>query len=255
MAESKEKKNMIRVTVWNEFYHEKEYEGIRKIYPDGIHECIKGFLLTEDQIKVHTATFDEPEHGLTEEVLNNTDVLIIWSHGKQEEFSDEVARRVKDYVHMGMGLIALHSAHFSKIMKMLLGTSMTLRWRHGDRERLWCTSPAHPIAAGIPQYVDIREEEMYGEYFDIPKPDDVIFTGWFASGEVFRSGCTFTRGNGKIFYFQPGHEEYPIYYIPQIQQIIKNAVYWAVPSNRCQDKVQCVEVKKTPEMEYEESQK
>lgn len=244
---------MIRVTVWNEFYHEREYEGIRKIYPDGIHECIKGFLLTDTQIKVHTATFDEPEHGLMEEVLNNTDVLIIWSHGKQEEFADEVAMRVKDYVHMGMGLIALHSAHYSKIMKLLLGTSMTLRWRHGDRERLWCTSPAHPIAAGIPQYVEIPEEEMYGEYFDIPKPDDVIFTGWFASGEVFRSGCTFTRGYGKIFYFQPGHEEYPIYYMPEIQQIIKNAVYWAIPVKRCGDPIQCVEVIKTPEMEIKQS--
>ena len=106
---------------------------------------------------------------------------------------------------------------------------MTLRWRHGDRERLFCTCPTHPIAQGIPAWLDIPKEEMYGEFFDIPKPDDVVFTGWFAGGEVFRSGCTFTRGLGKIFYFQPGHEEYPIYHMPVIQQIIKNGVRWCVP--------------------------
>lgn len=233
---------MIRVTVWNEFYHEKKYEEVRKIYPDGIHECIAAFLKKEDDFRVRTATFDMPEHGLTEEVLQNTDVLIWWSHAKQEDVSDEVVARIQQHVHMGMGLIALHSAHFSKVMKTLLGTSMTLRWRHGDRERLWCTSPAHPIAAGVPLHFTIPQEEMYGEYFDIPKPDDVVFTGWFASGEVFRSGCTFTRGYGKIFYFQPGHEEYPIYSMPEIQKILVNAVRWAEPVRRSSERIQCVEV-------------
>ena len=222
---------MIKITVWNEYKHEREYENIRRIYPDGIHGCIASFLREEEDFVVRTATFDEPEHVLTEEVLRDTDVLIFWSHALQDEFSDEVAERVQKHVHAGMGLIALHSAHFSKIMKKLLGTTMTLKWRHGDSEKLWCTMPTHPIAAGIPQMIEIPEEEMYGEYFDIPKPDDVIFTGWFSGGEVFRSGCTFTRGYGRIFYFQPGHEEYPIYRIPEIQQIIKNAVRFCAPVN------------------------
>ena len=221
---------MIRVTVWNEYKHEQEYEAIRKIYPNGIHKCIEDFLNVEEDFTIKTATFEMKEHGLTEELLQDTDVLIIWSHGLQEEFLDEVAERVKKHVLSGMGLIALHSAHFSKIMKNLLGTTMSLKWRHGDREKLWCTSPMHPIAKGIPQVINIDKEEMYGEYFDIPKPDDVIFTGWFSGGEVFRSGCTFTRGFGKIFYFQPGHEEYPVYYIPEIQQIIKNAVRFCAPA-------------------------
>lgn len=143
-----------------------------------------------------------PEHGLTDEVLAQTDVLIFWSHMRQNEFSDEVAARVCSHVRQGMGLVALHSAHFSKIMKGLLGTSMTLRWKHGESERVFCTAPYHPIAEGIPERFDIPKEEMYGEYFDIPKPDDVIFTGWFSCGEVFRSGCTFHSGYGKIFYFQ-----------------------------------------------------
>lgn len=218
---------MIRVTIWNEYKHEQEYENIRKVYPDGIHGCLAGFL--QDDFCVRTATFEMPEHGLTEEVLQETDVLVFWSHALQDEFSDEVAKRVQRHVLSGMGLIALHSAHYSKIMKLLLGTSMTLKWRHGDKEKLWCIAPTHPIAAGVPQMIELPQEEMYGEFFDIPKPDDVIFTGWFAGGEVFRSGCTFSRGYGKIFYFQPGHEEYPIYYNKEIQQIIKNAVQFCAP--------------------------
>ena len=220
---------MLRITIWNEYKHEKEYEAIRKIYPQGIHGCIASFLQKETDFTVKTATFDMPEHGLTEEVLQETDVLIFWSHALQEEFSDEVAERVQRHVLSGMGLIALHSAHFSKIMKKLSGTTMTLKWKHGESEKLWCTAPTHPIAAGIPEMMEIPEEEMYGEYFDIPKPDDVVFTGWFSGGQVFRSGCTFSRGYGKIFYFQPGHEEYPIYYMPEIQQIIINAVRFCAP--------------------------
>ncbi len=234
---------MIKITVWNENYHEQVSEEIRGIYPKGIHGCIADFLQKENDFSIRTATFEQPEHGLTEEVLADTDVLIFWSHRKQDEFSDEIAERIQKHVLMGMGFIALHSAHFSKPVKKLLGTSMTLRWRHGDRERLFCTSPGHPIANGIEEFFEIPVEEMYGEYFDIPKPDDVVFTGWFAGGEVFRSGCTFTRGLGKIFYFQPGHEEYPIYYIPQIQQIIINAVRFCNSYVRRRNELTCTAVK------------
>ncbi len=234
---------MIRVTVWNEYKHEREYENIGRVYPKGIHGCIAEFLGKEEDIQVRTATFDMPEHGLTEEVLKDTDVLIIWSHALQDEFSDKVAQRVQQHVLSGMGLIALHSAHFYKIMKKLLGTSMTLKWKHGEQENLWCLMPTHPIAAGIPEKIELPQDEMYGEYFDIPKPDDVIFAGWFSGGQVFRSGCTFTRGLGKIFYFQPGHEEYPIYYRPEIQQIIINAVRFCAPAMKERRILECEEVK------------
>lgn len=234
---------MIRVTVWNEYKHEREYENIGRVYPKGIHGCIAEFLGKEEDIQVRTATFDMPEHGLTEEVLKDTDVLIIWSHALQDEFSDKVAQRVQQHVLSGMGLIALHSAHFSKIMKKLLGTSMTLKWKHGEQENLWCLMPTHPIAAGIPEKIELPQDEMYEEYFDIPKPDDVIFAGWFSGGQVFRSGCTFTRGLGKIFYFQPGHEEYPIYYRPEIQQIIINAVRFCAPAMKERRILECEEVK------------
>lgn len=232
---------MIRVTVWNEFVHEREYEGIRQVYPDGIHGCIAGFLGAASDISVRCATLDMPGQGISEEILADTDVLIWWGHARHEEVTDENVRLIRDNVLSGMGLIALHSAHFSKVMKALLGTSMTLRWRNGDSEKLWCTAPYHPIAAGVPECIEIPREEMYGEFFDIPKPDDVVFTGWFKGGEVFRSGCTFTRGMGKIFYFQPGHEEYPVYHMPEIQRIITNAVRWAAPSIRLSFPPQCTE--------------
>lgn len=241
---------MIRVTVWNEYLHEQQQEEVRAVYPKGIHGCIADFLGEDKNMYVRTATLEEPEHGLTEEVLSDTDVLIYWGHMAHHAFSDEVAERVHRHVLQGMGLIALHSAHMAKIMRLLMGTGMTLRWRHGDRERLFTTAPCHPVAQGIPAHFDIPVEEMYGEYFDIPKPDDVVFTGWFAGGEVFRSGCTFQRGRGRIFYFQPGHEEYPIYHMPEIQRILANAVYWCAETGRQQRPLDCTAVKVTLEEEY-----
>lgn len=220
---------MIRVTVWNEYQQERESRAIAEVYPEGIHGCIAAFLGKENDICVRTATFDMPQHGLSEEVLAETDVLVFWNHRLQDEFSDEVAARVQKHVLSGMGLVALHSAHFSKVMRRLLGTTMTLKWKHGESEKLWCIAPTHPIAAGVPERINLPIEEMYGEYFDIPKPDDVLFLGWFSGGQVFRSGCTFTRGLGKIFYFQPGHEEYPIYHMPEIQKIITNGVRFCAP--------------------------
>lgn len=218
---------MIRVTVWNEFRHEKSEYSVREVYPHGIHQAIADFLSPQEDITVTTATLDEPEHGLTEDVLNNTDVLLWWGHMAHKEVDDAIIERVQDHVLRGMGLIVLHSGHFSKIFKKLMGTSCSLHWRDADRERLWCVNPSHPIAAGVPMKIELPQEEMYGEFFDIPTPDEIVYLGWFRGGEVFRSGCTFRRGYGKIFYFQPGHEAYPTYHNPHIQKIITNAVRWA----------------------------
>lgn len=218
---------MIKVTVWNENLHERTIEEIKKVYPNGIHGQIKAFLEKEEDIEVRTATMDEVNQGLSRELLENTDVLIWWAHALHEELSDENAYMVAEFVQRGMGFIGLHSAHMCKPLRILLGTSMTLKWKDNDSERLYVTTPSHPIAKGLPDNFELPEEEMYGEFFDIPKPDDVVFMGWFKGGCVFRSGVTFTRGQGKIFYFQPGHEEYPIYYDDNIIKIITNAVRWA----------------------------
>lgn len=218
----------MNITIWNEYRHEQENETIKQIYPDGIHQVIADCLSSEHNVS--TATLDEPEHGLTDERLNKTDVLIWWGHKAHDEVSDEVVEKVRQRVLQGMGLIVLHSGHFSKIFKSLMGTSCDLKWRESDdKERLWVVDPTHPITESLPSYIELTQEEMYGEHFDIPTPDETIFISWFEGGEVFRSGVTYKRGKGKVFYFRPGHESYPTYYHPQIQQVIKNGVNWARP--------------------------
>jgi len=221
-----------RITVWNEGRHEKSHAEVREVYPDGIHTVISNGLKAKGLKEVRTATLDEPEHGLTNEVLANTDVLFWWGHMAHGEVSDEIVNRVYSRVLEGMGLIVLHSGHFSKIFRKLMGTGCDLKWREiGEKERLWLVNPGHPIAAGLGEYIELEHEEMYGEHFDIPSPDELVFISWFAGGEVFRSGCCFYRGAGKIFYFRPGHETYRTYYQPDIQQVLYNAALWAAPSN------------------------
>ena len=222
---------MIRVFVWNEFDNEKRYEKVGRVYPKGIHHVIAGFLEEDESFEVLTGTLEEPAHGLPDEVLDTIDVLIWWGHSRHQDVSDDLAVRIQKRVHDGMGFIALHSAHMAKPFLRLMGTSVNLQWRHDDRERVWNILPQHPIAAGIPESFEIEQEEMYGEFFDIPAPDELIFLGWFAGGEVIRAGCTWQRGTGKVFYFQPGHEEYPVYYQAEIQRIIRNAVHWAKPTH------------------------
>lgn len=222
---------MINVTIYNEYLHEVESAEIAAVYPNGIHNCIADFLGKNDDIQVKTVTLTTVEE-LTDDVLKNTDVLLWWGHMAHERVPDEISERIYNQVMCGMGFIALHSAHFSKPFRRLMGTTCSLCWREGDRERLWNIMPSHPITQGIGNYVEIPAEEMYGERFDIPAPDELVFMGWFKGGEVFRSGCTWYRGLGKVFYFQPGHESNPTYYIPEIQRIITNAVRWAAPLYR-----------------------
>lgn len=221
----------LQVTVWNEYRHEQTDPEVKAVYPDGIHAAIAAGL--GEELKVRTATLDEPEHGLSDEVLGSTDVLIWWGHQAHDEVSDEIVRKVIERVWQGMGLIVLHSGHFSKVFKQLMGTSCDLKWREADeKERLWVVSPGHPIAEGIGEYIELPQEEMYGEHFDIPHPDELVFVSWFEGGEVFRSGCCYSLGQGKIFYFRPGHETYPTYYNEDIRRVIRNAVHWAAPSRR-----------------------
>lgn len=220
----------IRVTVWNEFRHEKSNAEIARIYPDGMHGAIASHLKTQG-FAVKTATLDEPEHGLTEDVLAETDVLTWWGHTAHGEVKDEIVDRVHQRVLEGMGLIVLHSGHFSKIFKKLMGTTCNLKWREiAEHERIWVVEPGHPIAQGLPPYFELDHVEMYGERFDIPAPDQLVLLSWFPGGEVFRSGCCFNRGSGKIFYFRPGHETFPLFYNEYVLKVIANAVRWAAPA-------------------------
>jgi trehalose utilization protein len=234
----------ISVTVWNEFRHEKTHDAVKKVYPDGMHAVIAAGLNAAGGIQARTATLDEPEHGLTEEVLAGTDVLTWWGHMAHKEVADEIVERVRQHVIAGMGIICLHSAHFSKIFIRLMGTTCSLKWREvGEREVIWCTRPGHPIAAGVPDPLILEHTEMYGEFFDVPEPQETVFISSFAGGEVFRSGCAWTRGAGKVLYFRPGHETYPIFHDPNVLKVIENAVRWAAPAAR-----QTITVSQRPEI-------
>jgi trehalose utilization protein len=227
----------LNLLVWNENIHEPRDEKVRRIYPDGMHSVIADALRRRVQgCEVRTATLADPEHGLTEAALADTDVLLWWGHEAHDAVDDAVVERVKSHVLGGMGLVVLHSGHWSKIFTSLLGTTATLRWRSSaDRELVWTATPSHPIADGVPNPIVIEEQEMYGEPFDIPNPDETIFISSFSGGEVFRSGVTFTRGRGRIFYFSPGDQEYPVYHHPDIQRVIANGVEWAAPRSRTRD--------------------
>jgi trehalose utilization protein len=219
----------IRVTVWGEGL-ERGNPEVTRIYPDGIHEVVASALRMElgDSARVHTATLDAPEHGLASEVLSETDVLAWWGHRAHEDVDDAVTERVVEEVLDGMGLVALHSSSLSKPFRRLMGTRCSLRWRNvGEREIVWTVAPAHAIAEGLPPAIVIPEDEMYSEFFDIPPPDELVFISSFAGGEVFRSGCCWTRGKGRVFYFSPGHETFPVYHQPEIKRVLANSVRWA----------------------------
>ena len=222
----------IRVTIWHEHRHEKKHKAVSDLYPKGMHGTLADYLNTLNHVvaPVTLATLDDPEHGLTDEVIANTDVMLWWGHGYHQEVSDEVVDKVHKRVLAGMGLIVLHSAHYSKIFRRLMGTTCDLKWRVAeDREILWVIKPGHPILAGIDDHVVLDKEEMYGEYFDVPEPTETLLISTFSGGECFRSGLTWQRGAGKIFYFRPGHETYSSYHNPNVLRIIGNAVKWAAP--------------------------
>ena len=218
----------IRVTVWGENVHERENRIVADIYPDGMHNCIAAALNQQDGVTASSVTLQDPEHGLTPERLADTDVLIWWGHAAHGAVEDAIVERVCDAVFSGMGIIFLHSAHFAKPFKRLMGAPCNLTWREaGERERLWVTSRNHPIAAGLPDHFELEHEEMYGEPFGVPEPLETVFISWFAGGEVFRSGLTYKRGAGNVFYFRPGHETYPTYHDANVQRVIANGVRWA----------------------------
>lgn len=218
---------MIKVLIWNEFLHELENEEIKSIYPEGIHNCIKKFLSEDKSLEIETATLRETDNGITEEKLKDCSVLIWWGHKAHNEVMQETVNLVQRRVLEGMGLIVLHSGHHSKIFKQLMGTNCNLTWReYGEKERIWICNPGHPICDGLDTYFELEMEEMYGEPFQVPSPDETLFTSWFEGGETFRSGLLYKRGNGQIFYFRPGHESYPTYHDQNIQKVILNAIHY-----------------------------
>ncbi len=225
-------KDGLRVTVWNEGVHDKRDRKVMDIYPEGMGKAIAGYLAEQPGIaSVRVAELGDKGQGLTDTILARTDVMTWWGHCAHDQVTDENAAKVKQCVLEGMGLVVLHSGHFSKVFKSLMGTGCDLKWREiGEKERLWVVDPAHPIAEGLSEYFELPHTEMYGEHFDIPQPDQLVFISWFEGGEVFRSGCCWHRGLGKVFYFRPGHETLPIYHNETVLRVIYNGIRWAAPS-------------------------
>jgi trehalose utilization protein len=221
----------IRVTIWHEYRHEKKNAKVAEIYPQGMHQAIAAHLRRSSDLQVGTATLDEPEHGLSEAVVKNTDVFVWWGHMAHQEVQDQIVDRVHKRVVEGAGIVVLHSAHYSKIFRKLMGTTCNLKWREADdREVLWVTRPGHPIVQGVDDHFILPAEEMYGEYFDIPEPEQTVLISSFSGGEVFRSGCCWSRGSGRVFYFRPGHETYPSYHDGNVLRVIENGIRWAAPT-------------------------
>jgi trehalose utilization protein len=226
---------MINVMIYNEFVHEIQDEAVKAVYPEGIHHVIRSFLEKDSSIgKIRCATLQDHRETLSKEALDDTDVLVWWGHMKHQEVDDEAVARVCRRVLDGMGLVVLHSGHASKPFMRLLGTDThLLRWREaGEKVRVWNIARNHPITRGLTETFAIPHDETYGEPFGIPSPEELIFLSWFQGGEVFRSGCTWRRGEGRIFYFQSGHETFPVYHQGEVQLIITNAVKWACPLER-----------------------
>lgn len=218
----------LNLTIYNEFVHEQEHEGIAALYPDGMHGAIGAYMKKQPGFNVRYATLEMPDHGLTQEVLDTTDVLMWWGHAAHEKVRDDIVDRVQTRVLDGMGLIVMHSGHMSKIFRRMMGTSCGLTWREAaERERLWVVNPNHEITAGLGPYIELPHTEMYGEVFDIPEPDELLFVSWFEGGEIFRSGAVWHRGRGKIFYFRPGHETFPIYHNEEVLKVLANGARWA----------------------------
>jgi trehalose utilization protein len=219
--------------VWGENVHEQKNKDVAELYPKGMHGQIAALLNEDSNIKATTVTLQDAEHGMTEAKLDATDVLVWWGHTAHDKVDDAIVERVVQRVWQGMGLIVLHSGHFSKVFKRLMGAPCALHWREaGERERLWVVNPGHPIAKGLPRYFELETEEMYGEPFSVPEPLETVFVSWFQGGEVFRSGLTYRRGAGNIFYFRPGHETYPTYHDKTVGHVLRNAVNWAFNAER-----------------------
>ncbi|HVO55064.1 MAG TPA: ThuA domain-containing protein [Solirubrobacterales bacterium] len=226
----------MRVIVWSD---DRAGAGLepqaRAEHPEGIASTLA--VLLEDELgpraEITVAGIGDPEQGLGAERLAASEVLLWWGHEAHEQVEDRQVERVRAAVEAGLGFIALHSAHHSKPFRALMGTSCDLRWREGgDHELIWAVDPHHPIAAGVQSPIDLGPHEMYGEPFAIPAPEELVFISSFSGGEVFRSGCCFRRGAGRIFYFGPGHETHPVYRHPGVRRVIANAVGWAASAGR-----------------------
>ncbi|MHB1460735.1 MAG: ThuA domain-containing protein [Armatimonadota bacterium] len=246
--------NKTRVLIWDE----NPPHANKALYPNSIRGAIADGLQkmnTTDRLDIKVAHLDEPDQGCPQELLDETDVLLWWGHARHAEVDDAVVERIKDRVHHGgMGLIALHSAHYSKVFKSVMNCTGHLKggWREDNSpERIFVCASNHPIAYGLRDFT-LREEEMYGAPFDVPPAETIVLQSFYpAGGEYFPSGICWTAGDGidpdftsgpgrgvgkgegiaRVFYFRPGHEGNPTYHNTAVRRVIYNATLWCAHQN------------------------
>jgi trehalose utilization protein len=276
----------IRVVIWDE-----RQPAQKSVYPNFLGNHLAEYLRNSERgrgarLQVRSVGIDDPEQGLSSDVLDNCDVLVWWGHQRHGEISADTAKGIVRRITSGqLSLIALHSAHWSRPFIEAMNErstrdalkSLTRRERKNVQisyippdmrlmrkdEKLtpwWtktagangttqlqiklpsCVFPAvradakpshvrilaknHPIARGVPETFDISQTEMYDEPFHVPTPDAVIFEERWDAGERFRGGCLWNLGAGKVFYFRPGHETYPVFKEAAPLRLVENAVRW-----------------------------
>jgi len=219
MAEAK-----VKALVWSEFTEPKD------VYPKGIHGDIAEYLNASGNVEAKVVQLSDPDQGVSQAMLDWADVLLWWGHQKHRDVTDETVQRiVKSVKEGGMGYFAMHSAHYSRGLIAILGTPCGLgSVGDGGAESISVVMPDHPIAKGVSDFV-VPRTEYFGEPFGVPEPEAVVFKSTFEKGDNiwFRSGCCWTVGKGRVFYFRPGHETYPIMRQPEVQKVIYNATLWS----------------------------
>lgn len=224
------------VVVWSEGTASVD-RGSREVYPNDINSAIADGLkpLEAEGWKIVKAGLGDPDQGISDELLNRTDVLVWWGHKKHGEVSNDLVAKIDARVREGrMGFISTHSSHFAKPYRKLMGTPCS--WREyktdGTSVEIIVKDPSHPICKGVKNF-KLPKIERYGEPFAVPTPESVpldgIYTKPDGSTEPGRMGLCWTVGKGRVFYFTPGHETYDDYFRPEVRQILLNAVVWAAP--------------------------
>ncbi|MBI1353570.1 MAG: trehalose utilization protein ThuA [Acidobacteria bacterium] len=228
----------VRVLVWSERSEPVE------VYPAGINGEVASIFAADRGVEVSVANMLDPEQGLSEAALAQTDVLVWFGHRSHADVLPEVVDRVVRRVTAdGMGFLPLHSAHYSLPFVRLMeleaaeqGVRLTGRvgsWgavrNKGEPERVQILLPAHPIAKGLTAFT-IEGTEEYANPFVAPPAEEKVLAGAWEGGEQDGSdGLAWTVGKGKVFYFRPGHETRPIFRQPEVRAVLRNAVLWLAP--------------------------
>jgi trehalose utilization protein len=237
----------INVLVWDE---QQDVQVKSGAYKNFLGNAVAEFLSKTDGLQVVSANINEPDQGLADDRIAAADVVVWWGHVRHKDVNDSKVESIVAKVKAGKaGFVALHSAHYSKPFKNLMGTNCGFKKvdankNEGFVQHLRVVSPMHPIAKGVKDF-DIPKTEIYGEPFEVPMPDAIVLYGHWDTGDSFPDVCCWTVGGkgvssaaakaanpgGRVVYFRPGHETFPIFHQPEVQRVVTNCVLWAAPKS------------------------